>query len=174
MIFIGMHISISESASNMSAYAPKMGGSVSMLGAVLDSPCSVTTSSEVQNIDSGILPIGKLLRNGYIVLPFFIRLLNCKLSPNSTNKNEISRVQIFYEGAEERDGYISVYGQERGLSILIADSRGHIVRNGTALPSTNVNKRNMRIKYFLELIGGNKKKHLGFFHYTIRFKLVYY
>lgn len=149
-------------------------GRVSLQGAILESACAIDTQSLDQSIEMAILPVSQVIRDGGGTLqPFYIRLINCRLTHLDPSLPDWSTFQITFDGLGE-EGLFGVEGQAKGVALQITDDNGHIARPGEPMPAGRLTGENMQLQYALQLVANYNSLRAGNYTSAIRFKMEYY
>ncbi|MGN7915779.1 fimbrial protein [Enterobacter sp. 22466] len=149
-------------------------GRVSMQGSIIDTPCAIAVDSRDQSIDMAVLSVEQIMRDGQgPTRPFSIRLVDCVLADNPTQKNS-NIFRVTFDGTTTNDNLFAVNGQGRGVGLQIADEGGNIALPGEQMQPGTLHAGNMTLDYTIRLVANHKTLRAGPYHSTIRFKLDYY
>ncbi|WP_449567267.1 fimbrial protein [Lelliottia nimipressuralis] len=108
--------------------ADEGGGTINFTGAIIDSPCSITSDSATQEVDLGKIANVALADGGSSTpVPFHIQLKNCDVS---VGKNS---VQTTFGGAVDAGNpeLLGITGSAKGAGIAITDGSGTLITLGT-------------------------------------------
>ncbi|EOG1984940.1 TPA: fimbrial protein [Proteus mirabilis] len=154
-------------------------GEVSLLGKIVDTPCTIDIGSRDQAIDMGIIPISRLKQFGESEpVSFDVKLINCRWDKISTiskaqDQNEWKNFDITFIGPSKGE-YFAVHGNAKGIKLSIYDDFNNKVIPGKVLDLKEITQGDINLKYKLYLVRDNKFIKSGVFSTIINFKINYY
>lgn len=149
-------------------------GKVSVLGEIVDTPCTIDTGSKDQTIDMGIIPISALKQFGKSSPVFFnIKLINCRWQNYSDINEKWKSFDITFNGPS-KGNYFTVAGEAKGIKLSIYDSLKNNVIPGKSLPLQEISPGDINLGYELYLVRDDRLLESGFYHAVINFKVSYY
>lgn len=149
-------------------------GVVNLNGRIVEAACTISTESQFQTVDMGVLPMSAVRQQGRgPVRPFVIRLMNCVLvSPSGQNRPIFT---VTFDGADVTDmaGVFSVLGEASGVALRLHDSSGHVVYPGQPAARQLMIEGQSVLHYQLQLVSNAKPLHPGSYNSALRFRLDY-
>lgn len=149
-------------------------GKVSVVGKIVDTPCTIDTNSKDQTIDMGVIPIS-LLKQFKKSPPIYfnIKLVNCRWQNYSSINNDWKNFDVTFDGSAEGN-FFTVSGEAKGIKLSIYDTLKNNVIPGKALPLQQISYGNINLGYELHLVRDDKLLESGNYHTAINFKISYY
>ncbi|MBK0002029.1 fimbrial protein [Erwinia sp. S38] len=164
---------------NMSAvsqtWSSDMGsGRVKMAGSIIDTACEIDINSIDQTLDMGVVPIGRIIRDGYsLKKSITINLVKCILNKNDENLNQWKYFTITFDGMND-EGLFNIEGDAKGIALRIIDSDGNVAKPGAPLPSGELKSGKMSLNYSIQLVSNHKALHAGEYNSIVKYKMDYY
>ncbi|MBK0033133.1 type 1 fimbrial protein [Erwinia sp. S43] len=164
---------------NMSAvsqtWSSDMGsGHVKMAGSIIDTACAIDINSIDQTLDMGVVPIGRIIRDGYsLKKSITINLVKCILNKNDENLNQWKYFTITFDGMND-EGLFNIEGDAKGIALRIIDSDGNVAKPGAPLPSGELKSGKMSLNYSIQLVSNHKALHAGEYNSIVKYKMDYY
>ncbi|WP_337228510.1 fimbrial protein [Proteus faecis] len=161
-------------SSVFSAHDSQGHGKVSVMGEIVDTPCTLDTGSKDQTIDMGMIPISTLKQFGKSSPIFFnIKLINCRWQNYSDIDDNWKSFDITFNGPA-KGNYFKTSGEAKGIALSIYDSLKNNVIPGKELPLQNIAPGDINLRYELHLVRDDQLLESGFYHAVINFKVSYY
>lgn len=149
-------------------------GSVTLNGEITDAACTIAMDSRDQVIDMGVLPVGTLRQDGQgPKQDFEIQLVNCDLVKDSDPSQTWRALRMTFDGPAD-NGLFQVFGEARGVGLLMQDAQQRQVMPGEASPEQDIVPPSMRLAYQLRLVSDARPLRAGHYQSLIRFKVDYY
>lgn len=149
------------------------GGTVVMNGQIIDTACTIEVGSREQVIDLGVLPVGVIRQHGQGPMRSVdIQLVNCNLVKDSDPTQTWQALRVTFDGASD-GGLFQVFGEARGVGVLLQDDADRQVFPGKALAEQTLIPPSMRLHYQLRLVTDNRPLRAGHYQSAIRFKVDY-
>lgn len=149
-------------------------GTVTLNGEITDAACSIAMDSREQIIDMGVLPVGVIRQTGEgPVRDVDIYLVNCDLTKASDPSQVWQALSMTFDGPAD-NGLFQVFGDARGVGLLMHDADLRQVIPGEALPQQAIVPSTMRLSYQLRLVSDQRPLRAGPYQSAIRFKVDYY
>lgn len=157
------------------AWSSDMGsGRVKMAGSIIDTACAIDINSIDQTFDMGVVPTGRIIRDGQSVKKSItIKLVKCVLNKNDENLTQWKYFTVTFDGMND-DGLFTVNGDAKGIAIKILDSNGNVAKPGVPLPSEEIEEGEMSLDYSIQIVGNHKVLHAGEYNSIIKYKMDYY
>lgn len=147
-------------------------GVVNLNGSIVDTACSIETSSRNQYISMGEIPLSQIIRDGKgNTRDFEIKLINCVL--NSNDGNRWNKFYITFDGYSKND-FFSVNGDAKGISLKLTDTENKIIKPGKSLSYKLSGQDSYILNYKITLVPNNENLQAGQYNSTIRFHLNYF
>ncbi|MEY1474185.1 fimbrial protein [Providencia manganoxydans] len=149
-------------------------GTVTMNGEITDAACTIAMESRDQIIDMGVLPIGTIRQEGQgPKQDFEIQLVNCDLVKHSDPTQTWRALRMTFDAPAD-NGLFQVFGEARGVGLLMQDAQLRQVIPGEASPEHDIVPPSMRLAYQLRLVSDSRPLRAGPYQSLIRFKVDYY
>ncbi|MCX9004739.1 type 1 fimbrial protein [Citrobacter portucalensis] len=149
-------------------------GNVSLRGSVVETACGIAVESLYQTIDMDVVSIGEVIRNGHGKRKRIdIKLENCILPSDTQSGEGMRKFAVTFDG-DSHNGLFVVHGDAKGVSLIINDAQGHIIRPGKLLPSEEILQQNRTLNYYITLVSNSESLKSGLYYSTIRYKLDYH
>lgn len=148
-------------------------GKVNMQGSIVASACAISLDSLDQHIDLGVLPVNTVARDGQGPdKSFKLRLEDCEMfRPGAWDFNSI---KVTFDGPrDEVPHLIRLFGEAKGVGLLIKDDSGHTVIPGEILTVLPVNDGVVELNYTLAVEKNHEALFAGNFRTGVRFKVEY-
>lgn len=147
-------------------------GSVTFVGSIIDSPCSITPGSIDQTVNLGQIS-NKALANGgkSSPSPFQIKLENCDVTGLQDKT-----VTVTFTGTEASTmpGFLAISGTASGAAIGITNNNGANIPLGTASSATKIQQNNtLMFQAYLQGSGASAAIVPGSFMSVANFTLAY-
>lgn len=162
---------IIHAESSQTASADK--GTISMQGAIINTPCAIATQYRDQTIEMGEETIGRIFHDGHGRLRnFSVNLVNC-YGPGEVDTHPGGQTfRTTFDGPSS-DGLFKVSGAE-GVGLQIKDSVGNIAVPGFPLPLSEITTGNQRLDFTLQLVRNRQSLRSGEYFSALRFKIEYF
>lgn len=148
-------------------------GTVRMQGSIIETACAIDVGSRDQTIDMGSLPLSQIQRDGQgNARPFVIRLVNCALSRQNSNKPDWQHFRVTFEGPHDR-ALFGVQGQAGGVGLEIRTTAGEVAYPGKAMFAQEITPGTRDLAYQLRLVANHQPLMSGRYYSLLRFKLDY-
>lgn len=149
-------------------------GSVKVEGSIVEPTCTISAGSRDQVITLNTLSIPSLVIDGQGPLEYFsIRLMECTLIDTKGEQADRPRFIATFEGPAQ-NGYFSLFGEAKGISLAIADRYGRLAVPGQPMPPVDIDTKTLSLLYQARLVKNNEIPKAGNYQATLRFKLEYY
>ncbi|MCT4715254.1 type 1 fimbrial protein [Enterobacteriaceae bacterium H18W14] len=144
-----------------------------MKGTIVESACSIATSSLDQTVTIAGSPVSKIINNsltpGY---DFSIVLVHCLLEKFNHRLSAQKYFSITFDGDDDA-GLFGVHGEAKGIALKISDANGNVAVPGEVLPEEYISPETRALKYILREVRDGKALQPGYFYAAIRFKIDY-
>lgn len=149
-------------------------GRVTMRGTIHQGACAIKTDDVEQTIAMGVLPLARLQRDGKGPgFPFSIQLVNCPMLYSATGGITRAFTITFDNDNQPGQQRFAVYGDAKGVELMITDAKGKAILPGSAQPVDEHLTHQLDLRYRLFLVSNLQQLHAGSFAAAIRFHLDY-
>ncbi|MGE9551310.1 fimbrial protein [Erwinia amylovora] len=143
-------------------------------GDILDTPCTIAPDSIAQTIDMGRTPPEELVRNGASrVIPFVIRLTDCRLQRTNPHLPDWQRFAVTFDGQADGNNF-AVSGDGKGMALQLADEEGDVASPGVPLPKVLLHSGTQELHYTLRLVRNHQPLREGSYSSVVHFRLNYF
>lgn len=147
--------------------------SLKIQGSIMETACAIDVGSRDQTIDMGSVPLSTIRQNGQSPSRIFrIRLINCALARQNSNKPNWQYFQVTFDGAHSRQLF-KIDGQAKGIGLQIQRDDGEVVIPGRRLSRQKLSEGQRDLLFQLRLIANQETLLSGRYASYIRFKLDY-
>jgi len=144
-----------------------------MQGSIVETACAIDLGSRDQTIDMGSLSISHILRDGQgPARPFTIRLVNCSLEKQNSNRPDWQYFRVTFDGSHER-GLFKVSGQAKGVGLEIRNQNNEVSIPGSAMLPQELTPGTRDLIYQLRLVANQQPLVAGNYNSQLAFKLDY-
>ncbi|MFC0228817.1 fimbrial protein [Serratia aquatilis] len=148
-------------------------GSVSMEGAIFDTPCTIDVGDQNQTVVVDTLTIEELAYKGQgPAQAFAIRLVDCLLPRPDLGQRDRQRFVMMFDGERDRE-HFGVAGTAQGVALRIQDARGQVAMPGETLPVAFM-PGDPTLHYRVSLVASRMPLRAGEYYSAIRFRMDYY
>ncbi|MFC0227463.1 fimbrial protein [Serratia aquatilis] len=148
-------------------------GRVSMIGSIMEAPCTIAVGEQAQTVVMKTLPIEQLARAGQgPEQGFTLRLVDCILPRPDLGQSNWQLFQMTFDGARDRE-HFGVFGTAQGVALRIQDTQGQAARPGETLPVTLM-PGDPTLHYRVNLVSNQQPLKAGEYRSAIRFRMDYY
>lgn len=149
-------------------------GRVKMAGSIVDTACAIDINSIDQTLDMGVVPVGRIIRDGYsLQKSIVINLIKCVLNKSDENATRWKYFTITFDGMND-EGLFTVEGDAKGIALEIVDSNGNVAKPGLPLPAGKLEFGEMSLNYSIKIVSNYKTLQTGEYNSIIKYKMDYY
>lgn len=142
-------------------------------GSIVETACAIDLGSRDQTVDMGSLSISNLLRDGQSTArPFTIRLVNCTLEKQQSNRPDWQYFRITFDGPHEH-GLFNVNGQAKGVGLEIRDKNNTLSIPGSTMAPQQLTPGTRDLIYQLRLVANQQPLAAGKYNSQLAFKMDY-
>ena len=149
-------------------------GRVALRGAIHQGACAIKVDDAEQTIAMGVLPLARLQRDGKGPgFPFSIQLVNCPVEYSASGGVARTFSITFDHDGPPGQQRFAVYGDAKGIELMITDTQGNTIAPGEAQPIDQHLTQQHDLRYRLTLVSNQQQLHSGSYAAAIRFHINY-